>query len=718
MPFFEFLKETKKETPELKELVERALQGEFGESFHPLNVSTKMPPPPPNFDTLNDRQFSTDVIVLKAEDSQRAGRKADRWFQSFILCVIRNSPSAAIRAGTALANSYYPFAKKLFNAAFYSCWRSMNNESRLFITKIFEQLLSYSDESDERESMTRSLIELLVFMDKVEQPIGISVPILVESSRKCGYNAFALRLQNTSFEENPSNVKNIQTLIDLLVEMGEWQNAIGVWRQSKMFSPAFSSSEMLSKLRMWDQVEPVYRDEYAKSGTFRSFKGLIESLASLAKWDQMMEFHNDFMNLQLEQKENLALYFADASFHLNQWDKLEETLNFASDDLWRVCVLQALNALHNRDFEKVDHVLSKSLSLLVSRPMTFWADNEQIPRETMLECQELIEVFEMKEWLMNPEKRGTIAEVWNQRLKTGTRDFDEWFAVLSNRVRIAAIRDDALVQLFQMRGETSGQQIYLNAFNILYPDYKENIVSNPDKVTDEQRLCHALAEWNVGNGQIALDEVKKLTKTLSGNLLMKANHYYAQWLIEEEGETLENLKEAYSKLESSITHIDESTILRYGRRDEDQLNTTTENRHNLILPSQILKSLYLHIKQINIIRNWSSVNASLINVDPENKTKYAINAITALSKCATLSPSFPDIVQILNIFFQYAGDEQIFNETNQLIKNLPVKLLLQASSQIEIQLSHKNQNVRLFTNDLVFLYLKFIIIASYSPFSS
>lgn len=708
-PLLDFLRETDNYTPELRELIEKAENGKFGDTFHPLH-SHNIFPPIQNIEPLKDRQFSTDIIISKAEDSQRAGSKSDRWLQSFILCVIRNSPSQAINACTALATSYYPFAKKLFNAAFFSCWRTMNKEPRVFITKVFEQLLNYSEDSEqleEKESTARSLIELIVFMDKIEQPIGIPLPVLVESSRRCGYNAFALRLQNITHEENPKNLSNIMTLIDLLVKMGHWQNAIGVWRHSKNISPILSSSEVLSKLRMWDQVEPVYRSEYSSSKNFRSFKGLIESLASLAKWDQMMEFHDDFLNLELQQKQNLALFFADAAFHLNQWESLEEILHYASDDMWRVCVLQALVALHNKDFEKVDNVIQKCLSLLVSRPMTFWADNQQIPRETMLECQELIEVIEMKEWLTNPEKRAAIAEVWNQRLKTGTRNFDEWFAVLSNRVRIASIRDDALVQLFQMQGEITGQQIYLNAFNILYPDYKKNMLSHQDRITDEQRLCHALAEWNVGNEKSALDEVKKLTTTLSGNLLMKANHYYAQWLLKAEGETLENLKDAYQHLEATVNQIDESTIFRYGKKEEHLIHSSmNQNSKNLILPSQMLKSLYMHIKQINIIRKWGAVNASLITVDTENKTNYTINAITALSKCLTFSPSFPDIVQVLNIFFQHAGDEKIFNETSQFIKNLPVKLLLQASSQIMIQLSHKNPRVREFTNDLVFSLLE------------
>ncbi|OHT10537.1 PIKK family atypical protein kinase [Tritrichomonas foetus] len=697
-PLLDFLKATNNETPELKELVYQVSQGKFGDGFHPLNVNKKPDPLP----KIVEKPLSADSIISKAEDFERVGRNNERWLQSFILCVISNSPSPSIKTCTTIATSYYPLAKKLFNCAFLSCWQKMNLESRSSLTHVFEQLLKVSDEED---SINRSLLNVIVFMDKIEQPIGIPVFDLVSASVRSGSVSYAIRLMMNLLDAQPDDVQVINKLIDVLVQIGQWQNAIGVWRQSQMVSATLSRTEVLSKLGMWDQVEPVYREQYNNNHSFKAFSGLIESLASLARWKQLMDFHDDFEKLKVQQKQQLAPFFADAALHLSEWDKLHSALKYASDDSWRCCVLSALSALHYKDFESVKRITNQTFSLLASRPMTFWADNHQIHRETMLECQELIEVIEMNEWLTNPRKRDDIAEVWNQRLKTATRDFDLWFAVLANRVRVASVRDDALVQFFQMRSATLGKQIHLDAFNILYPDF------NLETASDAQKLCHAIAEWNVGHNQIALSEVKKLTTQLQGNLLMRANVFYAQWLLETEGETFTNLKDAYTYLEATVKQIDDSTILRYGQKTEvSKILSNTHQRNdktnNLILPTQISEELVMHVNQIDMIRKWSDVNAALINFDPENKVKYVVNAITALSRCAKLTPAFPDGVQMLNLFFENADNEIIFNETNDIIKNLPVKLLLQASPQIEIQMSHGNMKVREFVNELVFSLLE------------
>lgn len=73
------------------------------------------------------------------------------------------------------------------------------------------------------------------------------------------------------------------------------------------------------------------------------------------------------------------------------------------------------------------------------------------------------------------------------------------------------------------------------------------------------------------------------------------------------------------------------------------------------------------------------MNADLIPLDPERTAQYVTNAIDALTETAKLSPSFPDVVQMLNLFFEHADQEVVFEATSSCIRELQPKLLIQAS---------------------------------------
>ncbi|KAK8841294.1 hypothetical protein M9Y10_027497 [Tritrichomonas musculus] len=702
-PILDFLKREKKETPELKIILNNVSQGKCGTAFHPLDIDKPPPPPPSSSLTLtssqsplNNNTFSTDAIIAKSDDSNHMGRHVEDWFNSFILCVISNSPSSAIRACTCLATSYVPLANKLFNVAFFSVWKVLNNDLKVQLSKFFKNLLTTIDSY---ESIARQIIDLIVFMDKVEQPLLIPTNELVDACTRYGSMALALQLQARLFYETKSDQDEIiltKNLIDIYVQLGQWQNAVGVWTQSnlKLKSTTLSSADVLAKLRMWDKSEPMYQNNYNNNHNFKDFSGMIESLSFLAKWPRLMEYIDDFNKLEIQNKRIVASFFAEAALNLGKWDQLSEILKYTPEDNWICSVLLALNTLHNKEFDKIDEIIKKAFSFMASKPATFNADNQQIHQQTMLACQELIEVCEIRDWLStsNQKVRDCIEEVWHQRLKMETRDFNLWFSIFSNRVRVASIRDDSLIQFFLLRSVNLGQQIHLNAFNILFPDYDNETSS------DAQKLCHAIALWNVELRTEAVEQVRFLTSVLTGDLLMRANFFYSSWLLEYEGESLNSLKDAYNHLKPTVDLIEDSKI----RTNMNPFDKQYLSQSSMVLPSPIYNELTINTTQIDMIRKWSDVNALLINADQNNREKYVINAIFALSRCAKLAPSFPDVVQMLNIFFENADNAEIFKQTSQMVLNLPTKLLLQAAPQINIQLSHHDKIVRSFVHNLIF----------------
>jgi len=79
--------------------------------------------------------------------------------------------------------------------------------------------------------------------------------------------------------------------------------------------------------------------------------------------------------------------------------------------------------LHQKKYDNVDKIVNDAFSLLASRPINLWADNQQIHIETMLVTQQLVEILEMKNWILNEKHQTSIEEVWNNRLSMTSRDF-------------------------------------------------------------------------------------------------------------------------------------------------------------------------------------------------------------------------------------------------------------------------------------------------------
>lgn len=69
----------------------------------------------------------TQAALRRAWDTQPRSTKDDwaDWIRRLCLEMLKESPSHALRACAAMANSYYPLARELFNAAFVSCWSEL-----------------------------------------------------------------------------------------------------------------------------------------------------------------------------------------------------------------------------------------------------------------------------------------------------------------------------------------------------------------------------------------------------------------------------------------------------------------------------------------------------------------------------------------------------------------------------------------------------------------
>ena len=83
----------------------------------------------------------------------------------------------------------------------------------------------------------------------------------------------------------------------------------------------------------------------------------------------------------------------------------------------------------------------------------------------------------------------------------------------------------------------------MNVFNLLSPDF--NFEHSPDL----HKICYVIMHWSTGEKQRALNEMKKLTTTVSAPLNSRCHFLYASWLLEgDDNDPIDLIKEAYGHL--------------------------------------------------------------------------------------------------------------------------------------------------------------------------
>ena len=239
--------------------------------------------------------------------------------------------------------------------------------------------------------------------------------------------------------------------------------------------PAINRPETVAKLRLWDKVMPIYKEKFKRSNT-DAFTGIIKSLSSMAKWPEMVDLMKTFTKLNLSGQ--------------SMWDKLDLALQSSLDDSLRRAALQAISALHQKKYDKI---VNDAFSLLASRPINLWADNQQIHIETMLVTQQLVEILEMKDWILNEKHQTSIEEVLNERLSIAPRDFELCMKLFGNRAAITSNHDENYIDFFQLRSLTMATKIHMNAFNALFPDFDFNTSQDPLAM-----VCYAVTHWSIG----------------------------------------------------------------------------------------------------------------------------------------------------------------------------------------------------------------------------
>ena len=655
--------------------------------------------------------FSEDSIIARLNaPNLGVGKHAEDWLLAFIGALISSSPNKHIRACSNVASIYKPFASDIVTIAFHSCWEKMSNNAKEIITSSFVELLNAKENY---ESVAREIFKILFFMHKVGKPLSIPFQNIVGPSKRYGAVPFALKLWQEQFDEFQEQQKQsecnsfdrsfLSQLIDIFIQIGNWTNATASW---KMFSDSgIANDKLFEQLKMWDRAAVKYHKAFQRNqGDPDIFKSLIHSLSELERWDDVISYLSIFNSHKREIKHEISLYFAEAALQLGRWDDLNNILSYTPMDSLHSSIINAINALHNGNWKKVTKYIDNGFVILASQPIRIFSDQQRIHRDTMYAAQKLIEINETMQWMQSNDeiKKQDLQNVWKTRLKTAPHDFELWFNLLSERIQLTQLRDENLIDMFQMRSVSLGTKLHSNAFKILFPNFSFTNSPNIDC------LCYTITKWYMGEQKDALDLLEQLLNRVDGKMKQKCVYFYSDWAIEMD-ESNDSYKKVYGRLKEVLEISEDSHHARiiektsYHHDKSPSLSPHNQRyKTSLALPNHVIKNLEAGGITEKLFKKWATINASLISTDEKNLETYVTNAIQALVECCCHAPSFPDLVQLLHIFFEHATKSNIFDNTASTVsEKIPPSLLLEAAPQLLVQLAHPAKNVSELVHKLI-----------------
>jgi phosphatidylinositol kinase/protein kinase (PI-3 family) len=210
------------------------------------------------------------------------------WLRKFSVELLRESPSAALRACSALAQVYQPLARELFNAAFVSCWTELHPQYQDYLVKSIE--LAFRSPSIPPEIL-QQLLNLAEFMEHDVEALPIDIRQLGEVAEKCHAYAKALHYKELEFHTSPTTT--IESLISINNKLGQPEAAEGILQYAQKHRSQNSlvidvKETWYEKLENWQDALRLYeRRLHENPNDTQAMVGTVRCLHSLGEYEAL-----------------------------------------------------------------------------------------------------------------------------------------------------------------------------------------------------------------------------------------------------------------------------------------------------------------------------------------------------------------------------------------------------------------------------------------------
>lgn len=379
-------------------------------------VSTKVQRSDFSSQSTTPGQRLNQAQLARAWDVSQRSTAADwtEWLRRFNIELLRESPSPALRACSALAQAYAPLAKDLFHAAFVSCWMELNEQYQDSLVRALHVAFKSNTIPPE---ILQSLLNLAEFMEHDVETLPISLTILAELAQKGHAYAKALHYRELEFQNNP--VSCFESLININKKLDQYDAAIGVLKvvaQMQKKHPTLQEvyavqEAWLSKLGHWDEALVRYEMRLEKNPKdSMAIAGKLKCLDSLGRWEEAIKLCSENLDhLRVEcvssgknTHTKAAVIGARSAWSLNEWTLMDNIVSQLPQDNVEASFLRSVLAVHNENYEESAIHIERTRSQLDKSITALLAESygrAYVPLVMVQQCSELEEIIEYKKLL-------------------------------------------------------------------------------------------------------------------------------------------------------------------------------------------------------------------------------------------------------------------------------------------------------------------------------
>lgn len=368
-----------------------------------------------NFNMAQQKMIVNQAQLARSWDVSQRSTAVDwnEWLRRLKGDLLRESPSPALRACSALAQAHAPLAHDLFHAAFVSCWHELNEQYQDSLVRALQAAFRSTTIPPE---ILQTLLNLAEFMEHVTEPLPISSPVLAELAQKGHAYAKALHYRELEFQTSPASC--FESLITINKKLDQYDAAMGVLKvvaqmgtKNPELADAYKVQEAwLAKLGHWDEALEAYElrvEENPRDSA--AIVGKLKCLDALGRWEEAIKICNstlDLLRLDSEGKggdgthtthTKAAVIGARAAWSLNEWDLMDTFVSQLSEDNIDACFMRAVLAVHAEDYEesrKMIDITREHLDNTVSALLTESYGRAYVPLIMVQQCSELEEITE------------------------------------------------------------------------------------------------------------------------------------------------------------------------------------------------------------------------------------------------------------------------------------------------------------------------------------
>eukprot|EP00741_Cyanophora_paradoxa_P013831 tig00020710_g13351.t1 len=419
----------------------------------------------------------------------------------FSVELLRESPSPALRACSALAQVYHPLARELFNASFVSCWSELYDTYQDSLVRSMET--AFASESVPVEIL-QTLLALAEFMEHDEKPLPIDIRTLGVLAQKCHAYAKALHYKEAEFATNPSGT--VEALISINNQLQQPEAAVGILTYAQQ-SHAMPIKELwYEKLQRWDDALDAYEKrllaatnpappppepeqqrgrgsatgspapqasaaaasasgsasasaapppqtpqgpELSPAEELREINlGRMRCLNALGEWERLSDVVREvWSGGDAEFRRQLGPLAANAAWGLSQWDELAEYVEGIDAGSVEGSFFRAIQAVHREQYDEAKHFVEAARQRLDPDLTALVGESYAQAYQTVVRVQQLAELEEVVAYRRaiqsgDAAARRLLSDMWRDRLAGCQRAVGVYLQLLPVRALVVEPASD------------------------------------------------------------------------------------------------------------------------------------------------------------------------------------------------------------------------------------------------------------------------------------